>query len=287
MKNKSVVLLSLLLVGFLFSCENINKQQVLFNGEAIAQDEIISLKTGEIGEEDAQPALIACGGPGFGMYMRNHRFDQDCMTLTSSGADFPKEIIIDYGEGCEGRHGEIRLGKIIISMSADIREAGAVYETRYEGISMGGRQIELLKTTKNLGQNEAGNWLIETALNQTISYEDGSTSTRIQTGVNEWISGFETLERDDDVFLKTGSGSVVTSEGAEYSRIITTALLVDRSCLYIKSGVVVMNRDGQEVIIDFGDGECDEWATVTTDGNSELIDLSERGRGRHMRGFRQ
>jgi len=196
---------------------------------------------------------------------------------------FPKEIVIDFGDGCEGRHGETRTGKIIITISDTIINPGAVHEIRYEDVTIGGRAIEMTKTKTNKGLNENGNWVVASVMEQTITYDDGSYSTRNSMSSDEWLSGFGTEEKEDDVFLKTGSGSVVTSEGDEFTREITTPLLFDRSCLYIKSGVVELNKAGSEVIIDFGEGECDEWATVTKDGVSELVDLSERGRG--MTGF--
>ncbi len=284
MKSKITILLSLFIVGFMFSCEtldtNLSSDEVL----TIADDEILSLKSGEIGDEDTQPSLFGCSTEDFGERMLNHKFDSECVTVTSSGDDFPKEIVIDYGEGCEGRHGEVRTGKIIMTMSDDIAIAGAIYTTTFENVTMGDRQVEMTKTRTNAGQNEAGNWVIESIMEQTMTHEDGSTSTRNLTGSTEWLTGFGTEEKEDDSMLKTGSGSVVTSEGAEYTREITSALLIDRSCLYIKSGVIEMNKEGSEVIIDFGEGECDEWATVTTDGVSELVDLSKKGKGK--KGFR-
>lgn len=286
MKSKITILLSLFLVGFLFSCENLerNVESTNYDLVSIVDDEIVSLKSGEIGDEDLMPVTFGCNTDNFRSRMMNHRFDSDCLTITSSGDDYPKEIIIDYGEGCEGRHGLVRTGKIIITMSDDILNKGAVHEITYENVTMGDRQIEMSKIKTNMGQSDDGNWVIETLMEQTITYEDGSTSTRNSTYANEWLSGFGTEDREDDMFMRTGSGTVVTSEGAEYTRDISTALLFDRSCLYVKSGVIELNKDGSEIIIDFGDGECDQWATVTTDGVSKVIDLSLRGRG--MRGFR-
>ncbi|MEA1876372.1 MAG: hypothetical protein U9N86_05875 [Bacteroidota bacterium] len=286
MKSKITILLSLMIVGLMFSCDNLN--QNIESGDidlvTIVDDEIVSLKSGEIGDEDVMPVTFGCNSSNFRFRMMNHRFDSDCLTVSSSGDDYPKEIIIDYGDGCEGRHGLVRTGKIIITMSDDILNEGAIHEVKYEDVTMGDRQIEMSKIKTNTGQNADGNWVIESSVEQTITYEDGSTSARNSTAASEWLSGFGTEDREDDMFMRTGSGTVVTSEGAEYTRDITTALLFDRSCLYIKSGVIELNKDGSEVIIDFGDGECDQWATVTTDGVSEIIDLSLRGRG--MRGFR-
>ncbi len=284
MKSKITIILGLFLAVLFFSCDNQSPDLVSNDLETISEDEINSLKFDEIGDEDAQQPICGNHLPNFRQRMMNHRFDRDCLTVTSSGDDYPKEIIIDYGEGCVGRHGELRTGKIIITMSDDIFNAGAEHVIKFEDVMIGERSVEMTKTRINAGQNEEGNWVMESTMDQIITYEDGSSSTRNSTGKNEWLSGFGTEDKEDDILERSFSGDVVTSEGAEYSRKTTTPLLIDRSCLYIKSGVIELNRNGTQVIIDFGEGECDEWATVTKDGVSELVDLSQRGK--KMTGFR-
>ena len=48
----------------------------------------------------------------------------------------------------------------------------------------------------------------------------------------------------------------------------------DNTCGYIKSGTVKLFKDNSNVIIDYGDGTCDNVATVTTDGVTEEISLN-------------
>ncbi|MCD6347392.1 MAG: hypothetical protein J7L96_08240 [Bacteroidales bacterium] len=286
MRRKITILSSVLLLGLAFSCQNLDKDitQVKTDLSAIVDDEIISLKSGDVTDEEIQPAIYGCDASSFRQSMMAHSFNRGCATITNSGPEFPREVTIDFGEGCEGRNGVVRTGKIVINISDAIINEGAVFEVKYENVTIGGRQVELTKTRTNLGQNGDGNWLIETVLDQTITYEDGSSSTRNMNSTNEWISGFGTRDKADDIFTNTGSGSLVTSEGAEFTRDITSPLLFDRSCLYIKSGVIEINKDGTEIVIDFGDGVCDRWATVTIDGVSKEVDLSKKGRG--MKGFR-
>jgi hypothetical protein len=279
MKTKISLFLSLFLVSFLISCESLDPEQFKNDLTSIADDEIISLKSEDIGDEDARAPMFGDKSHGFGERMIGHRFNSDCATITESGDDYPKEIVIDYGDGCVGKKGEIISGKIIISISADMKEAGASMEMRYEEFYLGDKKIDQLKTKTNLGQNGDGNWVLESKEEITITYADGSSSSRNSVSTTEWISGYDTEQSEDDVFLRSGSGLVVTSEGDEFSREITEPLLFDRSCQYIKSGVIELNKAGTEIIIDFGDGECDEWATITKDGESTEVDLSKRGKG--------
>lgn len=276
MKSKLTMIVSATLAVFLLSCDKLNVNSSVEDVLTIAEDEILSLKSGEMGGEETDLCLFGSKTPGFGNGLLMPRPGLGCATVTSSGDEYPKEIVIDFGEGCVGRHGEIRTGKIIITMSADILEEGAEYKVVYEDVTMGGRLVEHTSLMTNQGPDSEGHWVITSSVDHVTTYEDGSLSSRKLTGASEWLSGFGTMEPDDDIFLRTGSGTVITSEGEEFTREITTPLLFDRSCLYIKSGVVELNKNGSEVIIDFGGGECDQWATVTIDGETEEVDLSKR-----------
>jgi len=278
MKTKITLLTSFLMIGFLFSCESLIPEILSTDVTTIVDDEIISLKSDDIGDEDSQAPMFEGKGRDFRSRMMNHRFSSDCASVTESGEDYPKEIVIDYGEGCENRKGDLVSGKIVITMTAEMHEAGAIYEMTYVDFFIGERKVEMVKTKTNQGQNDDGNWVMLSSQEKTITYEDGSSSTRNSNETTEWLAGYDTEEKEDNIFYRTGSGQVVTSEGDEYTREITTALLFDGSCDYIKSGVIELNKAGEETVIDFGDGECDEWATVTKDGETEEVDLSERGR---------
>jgi len=284
MKNRVTIILGLLVSVLFFSCENNSNDLVSDELELITDDEIISLKFDEIGNEDIQQPVFGSHKANFRQRILNRWFDRDCVTVTTSGEGYPKEIVIDYGEGCEGRHGVLRTGKIIITMSDDIFNPGAEHIVKFEDVMIGEKSVEMTKTRTNLGQNGEGNWVMESDMVMTITYEDGSSSIRNSNGKNEWLSGFGTEEKEDDILLRTFSGTVLTSGGAEYSRQTTTPLLIDRSCLYIKSGIILLDRNGTEITIDFGEGDCDEWATVSRDGESKLVDLSKRGK--KMNGFR-
>ena len=60
----------------------------------------------------------------------------------------------------------------------------------------------------------------------------------------------------------------------KFSRKITKPLLYDNSCDFIKSGTIVLTKNNNTIITDYGDGTCDSVATVTTNGTTETIDLT-------------
>jgi hypothetical protein len=205
----------------------------------------------------------------------------ECATISVSDASFPKEITIDYGTGCSDRHQHSIRGKIIINLSDSLINPGAIKTVFSEDLYIDSVKVELNSSHINFGKNASGNWLIYNTTNQVLTLEDGTIVKQVGRDTIEWLGGFETVDKSDDVFKKTGSGSTTIDDSLVYSRAITSPLLYDRSCEFIKSGIVELYKNGSSVIIDYGDGTCDSKATVTTDGTSEEINLHSKGFKEH------
>jgi hypothetical protein len=212
-----------------------------------------------------------------------------CVTVSVSSSTYHREIIIEFLKGCSN-HRHDKSSKIIINLSDTITNEGAVQTIEYQDFYIDSIKIDLNATLKNLGKNDSGNWVIEKEYVMTITKGD-NVAVRQNKETQDWISGFETAERSDNIFYLSGSGSIVLNDTAAYSKNITTPLLYDASCEFITSGVVELTRKGNVTIIDYGNGTCDDKATVTTNGTTEEINLHsnkfmEGGRfGNHCEGF--
>lgn len=215
----------------------------------------------------------------------------DCATVTVSDSAYPKVITIDYGSDCSDHHHHSVSGKITIIVSDSLNHAGAYKTVESEGLYIDSAKVELSSSITNLGLNAEGNWLVLHVTNQTITLNDSTILTQLSTDTIKWVNGFDTQDKSDDVYYKTGSGTITINDSLTYSRSITKALLYDRSCEYVLSGTVELYRNGSNVTIDYGDGTCDKVAAVTTDGTTEEINLpnhsfSRHGRfGKHSLGF--
>jgi hypothetical protein len=213
------------------------------------------------------------GGPGgFGPVKFGIPHIDSCATVTVSSSTYPKEIVIDYGTGCADRHGHIKKGKIIIDISDTITAAGATKTITYQDFYVDSIKIELTASLKNIGQNDSGHWVIEKKSERTVT-KNGEKCVESSNETDEWISGYATTDRFDDIYYESGSGSITFNDTVTFSRTITKPLLINRSCDYIESGIVELNRNGNVVTIDYGDGTCDNKATVTSNGTTEEIEL--------------
>ena len=225
-----------------------------------------------IGMSGVNLGLPANLGSGIGKFRFGIPHIDKCATVTVSSTTFPKEITIEYPSTCTDPRGHAKQGKIIISLSDTMTNDGAVQTIQYIDFIIDSLEIDMTGTVRNLGLNEAGNRVIEKTYSQTLTKGD-QVIVRDNFETEEWLAGFGTADHRDNIKSVTGNGTVKTNGTVTYSRTITTALLIDGSCEFIKSGVVELNRDGVVSVIDYGDGTCDNKATITTDGTTEDVNL--------------
>lgn len=197
----------------------------------------------------------------------------------SSGI-WPKVINIDFGTGCTGFYDNTRSGKIIIEVTGPRREQGSVRTVSFDNYYFNGVKVEGVKVFKNLGLNANQNYVISVKLTGgKLTLPDDKTVEREFTHEREWISGFSTNNIWDDECLVTGTASGKNADGIAYANTIINPLYWKRVCAFIVSGTVQIARQGYEPFeLDYGDGGCDNKATVSRGGESKEIALHHRFR---------
>lgn len=297
MKKQLLIMTAAVMAMIFFGCENDSSDGFENISEAVtlAEDEVFALKSAEATDCDVNAARFGghlfkgnmmVGGPHL-FFGKNF---PDCAAVSIAAAEdggFPKEIMINYGEGCLGRTGLEKRGIITINMSDTIINPGAVYTITFDDVTIGNRKVEKTATVTNEGQNENGNWVI-TSLHTTTStrVSEGTTMVMVREFFEqkEWLNGFDTPETEDDQFMKTGGGTMTLNNELKFERNITTALLRNRTCMFPLSGVIEITRDGEMMTIDFGNGACDNIALVSKDGEDEEIELVS---GKFRKGFKR
>lgn len=206
-----------------------------------------------------------------------------CPAITISSLDlvtFPKTITIDYGTGCTGFYGSTRSGKIIISVSDRRNVVNSVCTVTLENYYYNGIKVEGTAEFKNLGPNTNQNIVISAKLTGgKLTLPDNRYIERAFDHQREWVKGWDTKDVWDDECLITGTASGRTIDGVVYNNTITTGLYWKRVCEFIVSGVVEIDGEGLDpVYLDFGNGECDNLATLTRDNVTVGITLKHKHR---------
>lgn len=186
------------------------------------------------------------------------------------------QITIDFGdEYCETWHGKLKKGKIIIQITDFTSLTGATSIVTLEDFYIDDHHIEGTKTTTNNGYNDDDN------LNYTISLEggkitfpDGSIITRTSNHNHEWISESGWQNWWNYEWLIRGTANGTSKNGVTYSTEITNPILIKSACKYPVSGTVKINiSDTGLFVLDYGNGECDNEATVYHNNETWTITL--------------
>ena len=189
-------------------------------------------------------------------------------------------ITVDFGDGCEGLWEQTRAGKITITVDGRRRTEGSSRTVTFDNYFFNGIQVEGTKVTENLGENDNGNVVFSAELTGgRLTFPNDTSVTREFYREREWIAGYDTRVIWDDECFITGYASGTTYRGKTYENTITSDLLWKRSCRFIVSGIIEINREGVEPFeLDYGDGTCDAKATLRRGDEEKEITLRYRHR---------
>lgn len=200
-----------------------------------------------------------------------------CVLATLDLSTSPYTLVIDFGTtNCQCDDGNFRRGKIIVRFTGSYWAPGTVIYYTFENYFINDNQILGTKTITNMGRNTAQHLWWETVVNgSVIKAGNGGIFTWNSTRQHEWSEGEATpWVWWDDTYLITGQASGTNVDGKSYSIGILTPLAKKLNCEWIKSGTLNIQIEGLPLILlDYGNGNCDNTATVTVNGQVYTITL--------------
>ena len=203
--------------------------------------------------------------------------DSSCrvVTITPTGNVFPKTMTIDFGSGC-GAAGNVRKGKIVSVISGPMRKSGTVIETSFVDFYVNNNKITGSKRIVINGLNENLNLNFTVSINQTVTSVTGATRSYNSVYLIEWRQGILTPSKADDIYAIRGTESGRDSQGRNFSSTTLSPLIKKMNCAFIVAGKNQTNVTGRpQFILDYGDGQCDNKATVTANGQTKEIVLKK------------
>jgi len=202
-----------------------------------------------------------------------------CFTVTITPrvlTAFPKTVIINYGNGCKGRDGKTRKGKIITVYSAPMVRPEAIAVTRFDGFYVNNIKVEGKHTTKNNSTSDV-RIFTRSVEGGKLTFPDGGVIVWNATHTNKQVAGLGTPGLPfDDAFEITGRAKGVSEKNGkrvEWSRTIIEPLFKAFRCRWISKGVVHITRNDKKAIFNFGDGTCDNKAILIINGERKEITL--------------
>ena len=164
----------------------------------------------------------------------------------------------------------MRRGKIIAEATGWYRVPGSKITITPVGYYVNDYGVEGLKTLINNGRNDDGylEYLISVT-DAMITQPDGGQLSWESERKRVWIEGENTPwpMLADDVYLISGQANGTTVDGLDYVITITSDLRVELGCKWVVSGTLeVVPGDLSPRVLDYGQGDCDNEATVYVNG---------------------
>ena len=193
------------------------------------------------------------------------------------GKLFPVKTVIDFGDGCTDDHGVTRKGKIITVYSGRLKVPGKTAETTLENFYINNVRVEGTQRIENMSSSDLlvfnvsiKDGKILRSNGNYIMWNSKNTVTQIQgLGTPAW--------RKDDIFSMIGEANGAVKTDSIYlvwnSKIIEP-LIKSFNCKWIGQGKVGIGKSNTgAVIIDYGDGTCDNKVSILINGVTREITL--------------
>ncbi len=199
-----------------------------------------------------------------------------CASITRDTISTTREVVVDFGTtNCLGADGRNRRGKIILNYTGSYKATGSVKTITFDNYYVNDNKVEGTKTITNQGTNSKGNivFSINVAGSVILANNFGVIVYNSQRE-REFIQGVSTQQLNDDIYLITGTSSGSTRNGDLYNVNIIKPLRRELNCKNFVSGSLEVSYTRKRTrLIDFGNGACDNLATVTINGISYNIVL--------------
>jgi len=196
-------------------------------------------------------------------------------TLVSAN---PDSMTVNFGpSNCNCNDGRTRRGSLLFVYTGKYRDSLTTITITPINYFVNDNGVSGSKVVQNKGHNPAGHLVYEITENLVIAKASGGTITHDAKRLREWFSGENTIVWSDDTYYITGTASGLNSNGKEYRSNITKPLLRNMALgcrRHFTSGEFEHTPLGKATRkVDFGDGTCDNLATVTIDGKVYKIEL--------------
>ena len=203
------------------------------------------------------------------------RYLPDCVTITAVIVQNMKTVTLDFGDGCELRNGNFVSGKIILEYERDPEAATKMITYSFEDFYFNRKNVEGGGSILRERSNENGNPQSTKTFDITVTWPDNTFANKNGMKVREMIEGQDTLAWGDNVFLITGNWMFTKKDGTKLSAEVVEALRRELACKFLVSGIIKLTKNENSAVLSYGDGECDDLATVSINGGeSREIHLS-------------
>lgn len=176
---------------------------------------------------------------------------------------WPKTLLIDFKSGCADATGRLRAGTLQIIFSGYFYYPGSVIVVKPLTYTMNGVSVTGTATITNIGTSDVPKFTVAVAGGavklDTLNITYGSKNTLTQ--VEGLLTPSDVL---DDIFSIYGTDSLSFSNGIKATTEVKESEPLQRGieCAWVGKGKALVTVNGQTASINYGNGICDDSATV-------------------------
>lgn len=157
-----------------------------------------------------------------------------------------------------------------VTVTYAIGEESASFTATYVDFYVGTIKINGTRSFTMNGSMDSNSFSFTVTSDMSVEFEDESVISESGTKTFGFTFG-EDLQ--SSTFSISGDWTLM-ADGNTYSVEIVEALEGSLSCEYISSGSMIVTKNGLDIVVDFGNGQCDDKATlIYPNGASEEISL--------------
>jgi hypothetical protein len=290
MKKTPLILLFAAFLLFFASCEDAAEQISNLQKDAAKDQSVVDGYFNEANDMStrafqAPSANDLSGGRSGGRSITitvsgDTRFQGATVTLEPTGTNplAPQgRIIIDFGTGKTDPAGVTRRGRILLSYRGLRFVPQSTTELTFDNYFVNNVKIEGTRTVRTTALDNTSITFEVTDAGGKAIFPDGRTITREASLVLRLTFG---ANAGNSFWSLTGTMRGVTREGSEYRLVIERALIYKAECLAAKvnvpvEGIAVLTVGTLAMTVDYGNGACDNLATLTVGGVSQEITVNE------------
>ncbi len=200
-----------------------------------------------------------------------------CAVVTLDTVANPHTVLIDFGDACTGNDGKVYGGQVYATFNnTDLGLTGSYVDITTYDFTIDGDAINggLRLVNNGPGPNARMEGTLEVTAN--ITYEGHAGDLHGTFNYDLWWEDLDTPQPGDDSFLFFGTGAGYTTGGRAFTQEISRPLVRRRSggCNFFVLGTVDLEVAGESTrTLDYGEGDCDDIATITQDGVTQTITL--------------
>lgn len=189
-----------------------------------------------------------------------------CATVTRTGTDESGTITIDFGDGCTGPNGNVRSGKIVVNFSGRWYMPGSFWSIEFIDYFVNDISIAGTRNVNNISESTEGTLVFTVDMEDgVITWPDGTQARRRVHRRREHIRNENNIL---DRLIVYGTAEGNHRNGRGFYIEILEPLVYSHECaqegiIIPVDGVKLIKHGEREITVDYGDGECDNFVTIT------------------------